>query len=316
MSNKGWFLSLSIGCCLLAAGRGAFSAAEVGLFEGEDLASQRYTLGGMGSGSADLTAQNVFTGTAAIRIRSDGYYSPGRIDFTPGVDLTDALADPTGYLVMEIQFPPLAAQGDSGGDTPSPAYGRGYGYPPAGSDSGGGASSQNYPSYMRLTLNVSPTPRGPGQPLVAEDVLVDPTKTEDGWTRVAAPLSGFKGPRPAGAHLYVTQFLIGGDIPATYMVGEIRTELDDEPITIDALDEQEANVGDIVQLTATAHGALATLQYIWDFDARDGIQDDAFGQNVEHIYRDPGTYTVTLRVRDVNGVKKEASATTTVTIDG
>ena len=39
-------------------------------------------------------------------------------------------------------------------------------------------------------------------------------------------------------------------------------------------------------------------KYSWDFDASDGIQEDALGMNVSHLFTDPGIYTVTLTVTD------------------
>ena len=43
--------------------------------------------------------------------------------------------------------------------------------------------------------------------------------------------------------------------------------------------------------------------YSWDFDASNGIQEEAIGMNVSHIFRDPGEYTVTLIVTDYVGQK-------------
>ncbi|RLB37471.1 MAG: hypothetical protein DRH20_07690, partial [Deltaproteobacteria bacterium] len=41
-----------------------------------------------------------------------------------------------------------------------------------------------------------------------------------------------------------------------------------------------------------------SLSYSWDFDAADGIGEDAVGAAVNHVYSDAGTYTVTLTVSD------------------
>lgn len=53
-----------------------------------------------------------------------------------------------------------------------------------------------------------------------------------------------------------------------------------------------------------------TLTYSWDFDASDGIGDDAQGAVVDTEYDAPGDYVVTLRVDD--GLGLTASDTSTV----
>ena len=41
--------------------------------------------------------------------------------------------------------------------------------------------------------------------------------------------------------------------------------------------------------------------YSWDFDASDGVQEEATGVDASHVYTTGGTYTVTLTVRDGAG---------------
>jgi hypothetical protein len=62
-----------------------------------------------------------------------------------------------------------------------------------------------------------------------------------------------------------------------------------------------------------AVGGISPLQYSWDFDNSDGLQEDATGQRVVHVFRkesptlgnsDPKPYIVTLTVSDVSGAKK------------
>ncbi len=50
-----------------------------------------------------------------------------------------------------------------------------------------------------------------------------------------------------------------------------------------------------------------TLTYSWDFDAKDGIDKEAVGRQVNHTYAEGGTYGVTLIVIDSNGMSNLSS---------
>ena len=77
---------------------------------------------------------------------------------------------------------------------------------------------------------------------------------------------------------------------------------------------QTVNVGETVYFngSATDPGWLDTLTYKWDFNASDGIQVDATGQNVTHVYTESGNYTVTLTVTDDDGGVDTDELTVTV----
>jgi len=281
------------------------------LYRGETVASQNIALGGWGSGYAIESQKEYYSGTSSIEVHTDGYYAGGRIDFRPPVDITDALANRDDYLVFTVRFPSIEEGEDIGGGASPFPGGRPAGVPPGGSFSAGGSGgSSTGPamSYFRVTAVVN------GSNLVAEDQPIDIRRTESGWTTLSLPLAALKGARPSGRAL-LSRLLVFGDRPDQFYIGEIRTAIDDSDIILDeAPEEQTVNPGDLVQLTATAAGGLANLEFVWDFDKRDGIQEDAYGESVQHTYRDPGEYTVTLRVRDINGVKPELKEEVTVTV--
>jgi len=60
------------------------------------------------------------------------------------------------------------------------------------------------------------------------------------------------------------------------------------------------------------------LKYSWDFDKSDGIQEDAIGARVSHVYTraspENKPYVVTLTVSDISGAKRPVSVETTVEV--
>jgi hypothetical protein len=144
-------------------------------------------------------------------------------------------------------------------------------------------------------------------------VVLNPADQE-GWFSVAIPFVAFKGLDKAQS-AKVKEIRIFGDSKDTFWIGEIRTTSDDEPISVDALDDLEVSKGEPVELRAQATGGISPLQYTWDFDLSDGIQEDAFGPSVVHTFRKesptaPGNqlevqpYVVTVTVKDLSGAKK------------
>jgi hypothetical protein len=295
----------------------AFAQKEQTLYHGDPVAGQGIALGGWGSGYAIQSQQEYYSGTNSIQIQTDGYYAGGRIDFTTPVDLTDALSDRDVYLVFTVRFPGLADEGDVIGDVGGPIgpvtpgvgpYTGGTG--PAGGAAGGtGDNAPPKMGFFRVVAMVN------GANLVAEDQPIDLRKTDSGWTTLSVPLAAFKGPRPTSGKAMLTRLSLFGDRPDKFYVGEISARIDDEDIYLDVEPEEQAVFpGDSLQLSASANGGLANIEYVWDFDSKDGLQEDAYGETVTHSWKDSGTYTVTLRVRDINGVKPELKFEVPITV--
>lgn len=272
----------------------ALAVAEMTLYKGDPVKTQNINLGRWGSGQAAESQKFNYSGTNSIEVITDGYFSGGRIDFTQPVNLTDAFANRNTYMVIMIRFPGFADEGEIlGGGTSE--YARGYAVP---GQLGGQAYGPKV-GFFRIVATVN------GQQLVAEDQPIDLRRTESGWTTFSFPLAAFKGNRPSGAAM-LSQLKIFGDRPDVFYIGEIRTLIDESEIYLEeSPEEQTVSPYDPVQLTVLASGGLASVEYVWDFNKTDGLQDEAYGENVFYSWPVQGDYVVTLRVRDINNVKPE-----------
>jgi len=71
-------------------------------------------------------------------------------------------------------------------------------------------------------------------------------------------------------------------------------------------------VNEIIQFNGNAFGGTQPYMYSWDFDDRNGIQEDSTLQNPNFIYDIPGIYNVTLTVIDDNDKIDEDKTTVSV----
>jgi len=100
--------------------------------------------------------------------------------------------------------------------------------------------------------------------------------------------------------------------PDTLTVGRILAINDDTEITADATPSQfnEIPVGQPVRFTAEASAGVTPLKLCWDFDASDGVQEEAVGASVEHTFSKPGRYTVTFTAKPADQANKQPRVTT------
>jgi hypothetical protein len=317
----------------LVAGRPAAAVPSVTLYRGDPTSGGGLRLGDWGSGEALDTSAEAFSGSNSIKLTTEGYFAGGRLIFEPPVDITQQFTDPSTFLEMAIKFLPgrfrntnNATNGPYGapGGPSGPGFARpgppGFGAPGAPGGPGGGDSSdpaaalliQPDTQRMRVQLLFD------GGTAVAEDYpLIRFVTSEAGWVQVAMPFAIFKG-APQMASYRLQEMRIYGDAPDTFFIGQINTVTDNDPISVEPLDEQTVAVNDRVDFVAQAEGGLSGLKYSWDFDKSDGIQEDAVGPRANHIYTKASPeghpYTVTLTVSDIAGVKKPVIVETTVEV--
>ncbi|MGO8672444.1 MAG: PKD domain-containing protein [Capsulimonadaceae bacterium] len=140
----------------------------------------------------------------------------------------------------------------------------------------------------------------------------DPVTT---WRSLAIPLSVLQF--PAGQdNSPLKSITIGADGDATVYIGQINLVDDDTPIMCTAGDNQDVAAGDDVTFEGQARGGVSMLNYSWDFNASDGIMDEADGPTVTHEYATGNKdYTATLTVTDIDGIKKPCVSTTVVKVE-
>jgi hypothetical protein len=311
------------------------AAPAVVIYRGDPVAASGIRLAGWGSGVAIDSQAEAFSGARSLKVSVDGFYSGARLIFDQPIDLTSQVNDPTGYLEMIVQFLPgrikslagtydstsdVGGYGGSGSSLPGPSGSGGPpglggpgGYPGGlGGDLGTGQAVQPDTRQLRVVLVFDG-----GQAVSGNQPVVTFPTPDPKWVRVAIPFAAFKIQKRLPSYR-LKELRLFGDSPDTFYVGEIRTLSDNDPISIDPLDEQVVAVGDKVEFVAHAEAGVATLRYSWDFDASDGIQEEAVGPRVSHIYRKPSPegkpFVVTLTVTDLSAVKEPARLTTTIEV--
>jgi PKD domain-containing protein len=317
----------------LAAARPAAAAPSITLYRGEPSVASGLQLAGWGSGEAIDTTGEAYSGSNSIKLVTEGYYAGGRLIFREPVDITPQFTDPYTFLEMAIKFLPGQIRTNNpnspggGGPGGPPGFGGPGGGPPGfggpgGPGGPGGAADSSDPASALLitpdTQRLRVALHFDGGVAVAEDYpLIRFVTSEPGWVQVAIPFAVFKG-APHMASYRLQEVRIFSDAPDTFFIGQINTVTDNDPISVEPLEEQVVAVNDRVDFVANAEGGLSGLKYSWDFDSADGIQEDAVGPRVNHVYTKASPegkpYTVTLTVSDIAGKKRPVSVTTTVEV--
>jgi hypothetical protein len=274
----------------------AFPPPSATIYDGSQASSAGMELKGWGSGKASEDRTKGYAGQpASIKIKSDGYYSGGRLVFIQPKDLTPQFTAPDsryGFLVFVVQFAP-----NSNATPAAPTPG----------EPGEAAPAVQASSHTRVTLVFEEgIAEAINQPIVLEKAQ------EEGWYQMAVPFVAFKGTDKLKS-FKLREVRLFTDKKDDLNIGEIRTTTDDEPIQVEPLENLEVSVNDTIQFSAKATAGLSTLKYTWDFDASDGIQEDASGPTVLHVFKKPSgmnaagapvPFIVTLTVSDISGAKK------------
>lgn len=277
-------------CLCLIANAQLLDSEGLMIYTGDPVERLGIKIGSWGSGKAEESTQVSFMGTRSLKVTSRGLYDGARLDFSTPLPLGTYWDNPNAYLQLIARFRTSEESG----------YG-GY-------TSSSSTLTQGKPvRRVRVVLLIN------GKYLEGQVPLSGCKVGEDGWVRVSYPLKIIKGEHEI-AEPKLERLIITGDGTEPFYVGEIRIINDNKPIQAYAGEDQFVAAKDDVMFRANVDPGAAVVRYSWDFDASDGIQEDAVGEVVYHKYRKPGEYTVTLTVSDIFGLKKPATSTLKVTV--
>lgn len=322
---------------------------------GRTLKDQNITVKSWGSGTISETDEVAYEGTHSIRISTRNFFQGGVIQLGEPVDLSDSYGDSSNLLRIAIRTIDAAPMGGGrpgglpGGGRPGglPGGGRpgGIGGPPGGPGGfpggpggfpggpagglggpggfrGGMPGAQGTTSQLQMVRYVITTTDGKKSEAYVP-IATGGTSTT-GWRAVAIPLKAIRGFDKTNKQ--VKAISISGDATTTFFVGDIRVVSDTTPIRGRLLVQSQTRgwtevtdlnlgLGDEVTFGATGEGGASVLKYSWDFDAADGLQEDAIGPSVKRRFRKPGTFTITLTVVDEFGLKEPFRATLQVKVN-
>lgn len=296
--------TLILAACLLIAATAGAVAQDLVLYKGDQVDGKILTIGSWGSGKCEDIAKSGYTGSRSLKITARSLFEGGRIDFTQPVDLTQHFAKPNTYMQLIAKMQ-LDATGED--DPLLDAF-----YDPNASS----RSSRTPVSRLRLVAKFD------SGPAVECQVDVSGFKVgDDGWMPISFPLAKLKGHVKRDTYK-LQRLIISGDGSEPFYIGQIHIITDTKPITADAGLPQFVSANDDVLFRAHTDGGAAALRYSWDFDAKDGIQEDALGEVVYHKFRRPTSskndsnleFKVTLTVSDVFGIKQPVTSTVMITV--
>lgn len=308
------------------------------------LTEQGISLKPWGSGTIADTDEVAFEGARSVRVSTRNLFQGGRMLFSKPVDLSASFSDKNNLLLLAVRVADQSLSlGASGGEgkasSPSAGgagLGGGKGSSMAGGESSGGSrggalgSQGGRGGSMGAQGDTGNQKGGPAAPqslkrirLVVTttdgkrsevEVPISGTANQRGWRRTGVPLQAIRGFDKT--NMQIKEIAIAGDATSSFYIGEMSILNDATPLYGDT------NVKDLnlpfafeQEFIAYGSGGSSVLEYVWDFDESDGIQEDARGQFVKRKFRKPGNYVVTMTVIDAYGLKQPYSTKIKVTVN-
>ena len=293
----------------LKAPSAAPAPGDVVLYNGTDAATAGLSIAAWGGGAAEDSTDISFAKGHSLKVTTLDPYQGARITFNTPIDLGSPGDDKSRMFLMTLRL----TKADRTFPPPAPTDDNGDGFP------GQGGFGGRFRSRPRTVSGVTTLKTVHLVFTLADGAQADtlrPMPDADAgggeqWVNVAVPLAALSFSPDAGSSP-LQSVAVAGDDFAVFYLGQIKLIHDAAPITCYAGDRQEVTPRQPVTLHGSASGGASALQYVWDFDDKDGISAQAYGPDVTTQYLTSGDYKVTLTVSDVDGLKKPATATTIV----
>lgn len=283
-------ITIFCGACTSALAQ-FFEEEGLVLYNGDPADQAGLKIGSWGSGKYEENPRLAFSGRFSIKVSGRSLYDGVRLDFQNAPDITSYYNDRNGYIQLIARF---RVQGE---DTT-------YGY----SSTYGTTSTATKPiRRVRVAMALN------GEWVEGQVPLSACQVGEDGWMRISIPFAAMKAKKDL-KEVRLKRLVITGDGNESFYIGAIRVITDNSEIQVFPNEDQYVAAGDDVMFRASCNPGAAAVKYSWDFDASDGIQEDAVGELVYHKYRKSGEYTVTLTISDLFGIKKSVSTQSKVTV--
>lgn len=302
--------SLNVGLALLGAVAPTGQATDISVYSGQAL-GDGIRAQSWGGGTIQESTEVTLLGAHSLKITTATFHQGGILEFSQPIDVAAASNAKENLLAVAVWV--IENKGTVGGSGSGGGPSTGGGPTTGGGTSGqGGSTAPRAPkqmTHLRLLIRTS-------DKKLSEAIL--PLATASGstgkWRRVGIPLSAIAGFQKTNKQIVGVG--LAGDAPATFYLGEVRVVNDQTPIQ-GFLPKTSMNLalGDEATLWVSAEAGLSILDVAWDFDAKDGIQDEAIGQVIYHRFRLEGTFTVTCTIRDAFGLKAPWTGTIQVVVN-
>ncbi|HMS55774.1 MAG TPA: PKD domain-containing protein [Fimbriimonadaceae bacterium] len=311
----------------------AVSFAQTSVFNpARSVKDQNITLRGWGSGTIAETDEVSYEGAFSVRVSTRNLFQGGLMSLGSPVDWAAAFGDDSNMLRLAFRVAdgPMTLGGGGGGgaglkggggggrpgspdgDTGGQLGGGGGRNPGSGGGAaGGGQMTQTAAPLKRIRVIMTTTD---GMKSEAYIPVANASADSRGWQSVAIPLKRIDG--FAKTNKIIKELGFSGDATTTFYVGDMRVVSDQTPISGEIkTGNLNLALNDEVEFRGSGFGGSSVLKFTWDFDDKDGIQEDAEGVVVKRKFRKAGTYKVTLTVSDMYGLKKSASSSINVVVN-
>ncbi len=143
-------------------------------------------------------------------------------------------------------------------------------------------------------------------PMIADSVPVGVMpKDAQGWVPVTVPLSQMENIESASTVRAIGIFADESDV---FYLGRVGLLVDRNPVEVTvSANPSITRINRVIEFSAELRGGPINPRFSWDFDKSDGIQEQALGAKVKHVYKKPGDLLATCTVTDRAGVQPEVA---------